>query len=63
MHKGDGEPYYKRCLDKEKDMTDSEREEQAKWWKETQRKFRIIGEDNGANDSTKGNWVFKINQW
>lgn len=55
MHKGDGEPYYKRCLAKEKDMTESEREEHAKWWKETQKKFRIIGEDNGANYSTEGN--------
>lgn len=43
--KGDGEPYYQRYLEKEKELTPEEKEEHEKWWSETSKKFKVIGEE------------------
>lgn len=43
--KGDGEPYYQRYLVREKELTPEKKEEREKWWSETSKKFKVIGEE------------------
>lgn len=47
-NKGDGTKYFERALEMEKELTPEEKDKQEKWWEETKKKFKVIGEDKNV---------------
>lgn len=49
--KGDGTRYFEEVIQKINGMTEQQKIEQEKWWKETEKKFKVIGgNDDGARE-------------